>query len=173
MATPPARTFSTVLRGFRKARMIKGTDLAKLAGIAPRSLSRWERNRDLRPRDAEVRKLIAAIATLDYPTALDLSEILALSPPPDPRPKPPEPEIAAPVAPVVVEPPPAPIVEPPPPPPPPVPSELVIDPVEAAMFRAAEALGITPTPLRPVLARFLGHVAALGITAAEAQLRLG
>jgi hypothetical protein len=41
--------------------------------------------------------------------------------------------------------------------------------VEAAVFRAAEALGVSPTPLRPVLARFLGHVPALGLTAAEAR----
>jgi hypothetical protein len=97
---------------------------------------------------------------MDYAAALELSAILELAPPKDPSPPaPPPPPPALPERVVVA--------------PPPVPEELRVDPVEAAVFRAAEALGVSATPLRPVLARFLGHVAALGITAAEAQLRLG
>jgi hypothetical protein len=169
MASPPVRTFSSVLRAFRTARKINGLELAKAAGISPRSVSRWERRR-VRPREVEARKLIAAIATMDYPTALELAGILEFAPPKDPSPPPPPPP--PPPEPVVIAaPPPAPAIELPPPPP--IPDELRLDPVEAAVFRAAEALGVSPTPLRPVLARFLGHVAALGITAAEAQLRLG
>jgi transcriptional regulator with XRE-family HTH domain len=159
MASPPARTFSSVLRAFRAARKINGLELARVAGISPRSVSRWERHR-VRPREVEARKLIAAIATMDYPTALELAGILELAPPKDPSPPPPAPPPpAAPPERIAVA--------------PPVPDELRLDPVEAAVFRAAEALGVSATPLRPVLARFLGHVAALGITAAEAQLRLG
>ena len=162
--------FSTALRGFRTGRRINILELAKLADIAPRSISRWERERG-RPRDAEVRKLIAAIAKLDYPSAVDLSAVLEITPPPNPFPPPPPPA-PPPPEPVIVAPPPPP--EPPAPPAaPPVPDELTIDPVEAAVFRAAEALGVSPTPLRPVLARFLGHIAVLGITPAEAQVRVG
>lgn len=169
MAPPPVRAFSTVLRGFRARRRINGAELAKAADISPRSLSRWSRQ-GVRPREADARKLIAAIATMEYATAVELAHLLELQPPPDPSP-PPAAVVAAP-APVV-------IVAPPPPVevevrvPPPIPDELRIDPVEAAVFRAAEALGVSPTPLRPVLARFLGQVAALGITAAEAQTRVG
>lgn len=157
MPDAPPRTFSAALRGFREARKINGVGLAKLAGIPARSISRWERRR-VRPRDAEARKLIAAIATLDPRTAVELAGILGLAAPAAASPPPPPPS-------------PLPVVAPPPPPP--IPDDLAIDPVEAAVFRASEALGIAPTPLRPVLARFLGHVASLGLTASEAQLRLG
>ena len=170
MASPPVRTFSSVLRAFRTGRKINGLELAKVAGISPRSVSRWERRR-VRPREVEARKLIAAIATMDYPTPHELAAILELAPPKDPSPPAPPPPPPAPAEPVVIAAlPPVPTIEAPPPP---IPDELRLDPVEAAVFRAAEALGVSPTPLRPVLARFLGHVAALGITAAEAQLRLG
>lgn len=171
MTTAPTRTFSAALRAFRATHPITGTALAAKAGIPARSISRWERTR-ARPRDAEVRKLIAAVATIHFESALEMSSILGLMPPADPTPPPPpapppiqarEPGvIATPTAPPMLE-----------PPTPPVPAELAIDPVEAAMFRAAEALGISPTPLRPVLARFLGHLAALGLSPAEAQIRLG
>lgn len=157
MSTGPSRTFSTALRAFRASRKITGAALAQLADIPPRSISRWERQ-GVRPRAAEARKVIAAIATMDHSHALELANILGLAPPPAPAP-PPEPTVIA--APPVPE------------PPPPIPDDLAIDPMEVAVFRAAEALGIVPTPLRPVLARFLGHVAALGLTAAEAQQRLG
>jgi len=170
MAEPHVRTFSAALRAFRTARRINGVELGKLAGIAPRSISRWERRR-VRPRDVEARKLIAAIARLDHPSAVELATILGLAPPVDPSPPPPPPPAPPPEPVVIAAPPPEPVIEPPPPPP--IPDELRIDPVEAAVFRAAEALGVSPTPLRPVLARFLAHVAALGITAADAQLRLG
>ena len=171
MASPPVRTFSSVLRAFRTARKINVLELAKVAGISPRSVSRWERRR-VRPREVEARKLIAAIATMDYPTALELAGILELAPPKDPSPpQPPLPPLAPAELVVIAAPSPAPRIEVPPAPP--IPDELRLDPVEAAVFRAAETLGVSPTPLRPVLARFLGHVAALGITAAEAQLRLG
>lgn len=171
MPSPPLRTFSSVLRAFRAGRKINALELAKVAGISPRSLSRWERRR-VRPREVEARKLIAAIATMDYQAALELAGILELAPPNNPSPPaPPPPPAAAPEPVVIAALPPAPAIEVPPPPP--IPDELRLDPVEAAVFRAAEALGVSPTPLRPVLARFLGHVSALGITAAEAQLRLG
>ncbi len=170
MASPPVRTFSAALRAFRARRKINGVELAKVAGISQRSLSRWERQR-VRPRDAEVRLLIAAIATMDYPSAVELAGILGLAPPADPSPPRPPPPPPPPEPVVIAAPWPEPAIETPPPPP--IPDELRIDPVEGAVFRAAEALGVSPTPLRPVLARFLSHVAALGITAAEAQLRLG
>ncbi len=165
MASPPVKTFSSVLRAFRARRKINGVELAKLAGISPRSVSRWTGTR-VRPRESDARKLIVAIATMDYPAAVELAQLLDLQPPPDPSPRPvgvaAQPSAAA-APPRTVE----------PPPPPPIPDELRIDPVEAAVFRAAEALGVSPTPLRPVLARFLGQVAALGITAGEAQTRVG
>lgn len=39
------------------------------------------------------------------------------------------------------------------PPPPPIPDELAIDPIEAALFRVAESLSMSPAALRPALAR--------------------
>ena len=36
------------------------------------------------------------------------------------------------------------------------PSELAIDPIEAALFRAAQSLARSPAALRSVIARFLG-----------------
>jgi len=169
MAHPPVRTFSSVLRGFRAARKINGVELAKLAGIPTRSISRWER-RGVRPRESDARKLIAVIATMNYASAVELSAILDIPPPRDPSPPPPPPP--PPPAPVVIvaAPPPEPEK---PAPPPPVPAELAIDPVEAAVLRAAESLEMSPRVLRPVLVRFLGHVAALDLTPTEAATRVG
>jgi transcriptional regulator with XRE-family HTH domain len=168
MAPPPVRTFSSALRSFRASRKINGVELAKLAGIPARSISRWERRR-VRPRERDARKLIAVIATMNYRSAVELSDILEIPPPPDPSPPPPPPPPPEPV--VIALPPPPPPVEKPAPPP--VPGELAIDPVEAAVLRAAESLDMSPRLLRPVLARFLGHVASLGLTATEAATRVG
>ena len=47
-----------------------------------------------------------------------------------------------------------------------------VEALDAAVYLAADTLGVAAAPLRPVLARFLLHLAASGITPDDARARL-
>lgn len=135
--------FGPLLASIRTALRTDRLAFARAAGLSVRSLQRWERD-DVLPRARERELLLTMVARRDPAGAVNLAAALGVPPPPG----------AVAVAPAI-------------------PEDLVVRPVEVAVFRAAESLGLSPAVLRPALVRFLGHLDALGIAPGKAKQELG
>lgn len=144
---------------------------AALFRVSPKTMGRWRRG-ESRPPERKRPNLLARAVRQGGDARL-FSLALGLPPPPLPEPTsvpappPPEPPVVPapePVKPVEIAAPPA--------PPPPDLGELAITPLEAAIYLAAEALELPAGRVRPVLARFVSHLAGAGIDPAAARAAL-
>ncbi|UJR86191.1 helix-turn-helix domain-containing protein [Sandaracinus amylolyticus] len=142
------RSIHETLRDARVTIGLRQKELAALLGLAPRTVARWEAGETV-PQGPMRTALVAAIAERDSAIAATVAEAIGVT-----LPAPPAPPVDASK------------------PPPPSDEAPTIEALQAAVYLAADALGVPAAALRPVLARFLLHLTASRISLDEARARL-